>query len=490
MKTRSCIIVSFLIMTIFCFFINTAFCARFFADMVETGPKGTTVDSKIIVQDNRYRIDTKEEQKNIHIIVDKLKKKTWILVPLDKIVIEKDINDLSNLMKNPFLTLKYVTKKYDSKKMGHESINGYPCTKTVISIRGREAMTAWISNRLNFPVRIVNLESNRTVELKNISEKQVKDDVFNIPPDYRKMSKMPVPPPKWAKKIPFSPVLTPPFKKELPAGSIVRIKPLADYHIKLVLKSIADQHSIVTFLGFKDNIPNKNPSFCTYNINKGEKITSTLKETSEQADDIIIRVKKGIFSVSATLVEAPEGMILKTFHLKGFRSEGINIKPDRAFRLVMNDDGSSGKACLGKIEFFINITKEIDGGTETIHKKIDELSFTIPTKSQKIWRFPSSKKIAYIQLGIQSNNVVNLRLEQPDKPGRIPEQWKKKTGKLAAATVQPNSNTPLKKPPISIIYHANMKFHISTVRSRPSTAFASIILSPRSRHPTLSRSSS
>ena len=52
MKTRSCIIVSFLIMTIFCFFINTAFCARFFADMVETGPKGTTVDSKIIVQDN------------------------------------------------------------------------------------------------------------------------------------------------------------------------------------------------------------------------------------------------------------------------------------------------------------------------------------------------------------------------------------------------------------------------------------------------------
>jgi len=145
----------------------------------------------------------------------------------------------------------------------------------------------------------------------------------------------------------------------------------------------------------------------------------------------------------------------------------------------MNDDGSSGKACLGKIEFFINITKEID-----------ELSLYDSHQEPENMEIPLLKKIAYIQLGIQSNNVVNLRLEQPDKPGRIPEQWKKKTGKLAAATVQPNSNTPLKKPPISIIYHANMKFHISTVRSRPSTAFASIILSPRSRHPTLSRSSS
>ncbi len=451
MKTRSCIIVSFLVMTIFCFFINTAFCASFFADMVETGPKGT-VDSKIIVQDNRYRIDTKEEQKNIHIIVDKSKEKTWILVPLDKIVIEKDINDLFNLMRNPFLTLKYVTEKYDSKKMGHESINGYPCTKTAVFIRGQEAMTAWVSDRLQFPVRIVNLENHRIVDLKNISEKQVKDDVFNIPPDFKKMSKMPVPPPKWAKEIASSPVLTPPFEKKLPAGSIVRIKPLAGYHIKLVLKSIADQHSIVTILGFKDNIPNKDPSFCSYQMNKGQKITSTRKETPGQTDDIVIRVKKGIFIVNATLLEAPEGMILKTFHLKGSRSQGINIKPDRAFRLVMNDDGSNGKECLGKIEFFINITKEIDGGTETIHKKIDDISFKIPTKSQKIWRFSSSKKIAYIQLDIQSKSVVNLRLEQPDKPGRIPEQWKKKTRELAAATVQSNSNTPLKNPPISIIF--------------------------------------
>ncbi len=50
MKTRSCIILSFLAMTIFCFFTTSAFCAGFFADMVETGPKGT-VDNKIRIGD-------------------------------------------------------------------------------------------------------------------------------------------------------------------------------------------------------------------------------------------------------------------------------------------------------------------------------------------------------------------------------------------------------------------------------------------------------
>ncbi len=433
MKTRSRIIVSFLVMTIFCFFTTTAFCAGFFADMVETGPQGT-IDSRIIVQNDRYRIDTKEKQRNIHIIVDESKKKTWIMVPSDKIVIEKDINDMSNLMKNPFLVLKYLKKKYDIREVGHETIHGYPCTKSVVSIRGKEAMTAWISDRLKFPVRIVNTGNNRTIDLKNIRQGKVKDSFFKIPPDFKKMSKMPVPPPEWAKKIPFAPVLTPPFERELPAGSIIRIKPVKGYHLKSKISNgLDDKSSRFTLVAFKNGRPLKNPSYSTYTLKgTGERINGISKVQPGQADEIVIRVASGKIKVQAAWEEAPEGIILKKAHLKINQGSQYLINAKKASRLILIDTASDNLSSRGILSVYMKEAHDMGDGTIVFkQKELQKIPFNLSNGQSQNWKFSRDQKIGTFGIRILKG-AVDIRIEQPRKSGDIPPSWRLNNKNTAA----------------------------------------------------------
>ena len=437
MKTRSCGIVFFLVMTISCFFVSTAFCALFFADMVETGPEGT-VDSKIIVQDDRYRIDIKEKQKNIRIIVDRSKGKTWILVPSDKIVVEKNINSLSNLMRNPFSALRYVTEKYDSKEVGHEFINGYQCTKIAVFIRGREAMTAWIPDKLEFPVRIINLRDHSTVDLRNISEKQVKDDFFHIPPDFKKMSKMPIPPPEWAKEIPSSPVLTPPFEKEFSAGSIIRIKPVRGYYLNSkISNSLNGEPSRFTVVAFKNGHPLKDPSYSTYTIKRtGEKINATNKARPGQADEIVIRVAKGKIKVRAGWEEASEDILSNRFHLPANQSIQFDIDSKKASRLVLTDTASDGQASRGVVSAYMEEAHDMADGTTVFKKKEQQkIPFNLLNGQSQNWKFSRERKIGAFGISL-SEGAVDIRSEQPRRSGDIPPSWAKNNAGITAHKVE------------------------------------------------------
>jgi Ca-activated chloride channel family protein len=170
------------IMAGFLFWAQSTVAGQFTADMVETH-HGTNNFSRIAVKNDRYRISTRENSEEVSVIVDESRGKTWVLVPSRRIVLEKDINDPQNLVKNPFQAFRYMVEKYGSTRDGLEQIDGYRCDRISVTIQGKKAATAWMAEKLAFPVKIVNHINKRMVELKNVCEKQIDDKIFNVPPD-------------------------------------------------------------------------------------------------------------------------------------------------------------------------------------------------------------------------------------------------------------------------------------------------------------------
>lgn len=87
-------------------------------------------------------------------------------------------------------------KKIGTRRLiGQEKINGYFCYKYEIIFhnRYRGKMILWVARELNYPIRMIQVDGppvgalNR--ELTNIKEGGVKDSLFEIPGDYRKIKK-------------------------------------------------------------------------------------------------------------------------------------------------------------------------------------------------------------------------------------------------------------------------------------------------------------
>ena len=189
-----------------------AVAAEFSAGMVENKPGGKTTTSKISVKDAGYVIETQEDGMQIKVIVDQDDGKTRVLVPAEKVYLEFDNSNPVSMMNNPFLAAKYSAEKFESGSAGIETVNGFECEKTIITGQGQEIMAIWTASELDFPVRIKNsLIKGREVNLKDIHLTQFDEDFFNVPPDFKKVDRIPeqVPVPVWAGDIPSAPLLSP-----------------------------------------------------------------------------------------------------------------------------------------------------------------------------------------------------------------------------------------------------------------------------------------
>ena len=80
--------------------------ASFTAEMVEIH-KGKAKTNKIYRLDHRYRLDVEEDGSALNILVDRKSGKTRLIMPLKKVYLEIDNNDMQSLSNNPFEAYQY-----------------------------------------------------------------------------------------------------------------------------------------------------------------------------------------------------------------------------------------------------------------------------------------------------------------------------------------------------------------------------------------------
>jgi len=162
---------------------------QFTAEMVETMADQSKT-SKILVKGLKYRIEQETEGQPLYVLVDQNIGITRVVLPINEQYMEMKSQDRMSLMNDPFQGLKYSISIGETKELGTETVNGYVCDKSMISIQDQDIMTQWVSQKLNFPIKILNhVANNMTMELKNIQEGEFDDALFETPAEYTMMTK-------------------------------------------------------------------------------------------------------------------------------------------------------------------------------------------------------------------------------------------------------------------------------------------------------------
>ena len=418
-------------------FSANAFAGQFIAEIFETG-ENERQQGRIAVSGDRYRIDIVEDGRKLNIVVDQDQGKTRIVIPSEKAFLEIDNTSPQSMMNNPFQSFRFSEGQFERQETGTEIMQGHECRKILIRTQGQDVMTAWFADELGFYLKIVNhLAENMAVELKNINIKPVHDGVFSIPAGFQKLDRMPVPIPDWAQDVPAAPVLSPPFKKELSAGKILRMPVQSGFTIKVEAKNIGESSGTVTSVAFQNGRPIKEPSYSTFSLEPGGGgVTVTHKVRPDEADEIIVRTKKGHFLITPELIEAPEGIILKKDSLKSMSGKELHPVQTKKFLLRITDEHTDSTPSKGDIIFY--------EGSAQHKKELEKQSFQLENASSRVWEFPAEKKVGTISIDLWQGKI-HTRLEQPEKAGATPAAWgrtsegtpeKKKTPTDAKATTK------------------------------------------------------
>jgi hypothetical protein len=165
---------------------------QFSADLQMTGRGGQEMTGKMYFGGQHMRMDMDMRGHQSIMITDVAKKTSYMLMPQQKMYMEfnaqmagrrgPDTQDMKPMdINNPCANQEGVT----CKKVGTETVNGRSCDKWVFTGKNGETRTAWIDQKLHFPVK---MESESTTwEMKNIKEGAQPASLFEIPSDYQKM---------------------------------------------------------------------------------------------------------------------------------------------------------------------------------------------------------------------------------------------------------------------------------------------------------------
>lgn len=163
---------------------NTATVENFTADMTQR-IGDDILEGKIYVKGNKYRMDINVQGSELSIIVDHESGKQKILIHSQKIAEEVWNNSSRSLYNNPFESFYYALEKYSSIEKGSEVINGYKCKKIEIYANDEKLLTAWVANKLNWPIKILTaIGIPKNAELKNIKEEAIEENLFQLPENY------------------------------------------------------------------------------------------------------------------------------------------------------------------------------------------------------------------------------------------------------------------------------------------------------------------
>lgn len=298
-----------------------------------------TISGKIFVTDGFYRMDVKEHGDQFSVVVDRQAGMTRVFLPNQMQYIEIKSDDPVSRMSDPFQGLTFMSASAEEKDAGIDTVNGYECRKRILSMQGQDIITYWDATRLDFPIKIDNHVSSGTfAEISFISEGPIEENIFLIPPGYTKMAAPGTEPPEipdWASKVAKAPVVTPPFKRAMAAGDIIRIKVQPGKSVWVRTTGASDD-AVAKAVPFKNGRPIKSVSIFSNFAQRGV-ICDRRNETAAEADEIVVRAFEGTMTVEA---KSPNMQEQRVAAGESF-SYGVTSSENIELRLVDVSDGPS-----------------------------------------------------------------------------------------------------------------------------------------------------
>ncbi|MCK5124627.1 MAG: DUF4412 domain-containing protein [candidate division Zixibacteria bacterium] len=309
---RLTVAVILIIMIAFC---NQGISAEFSADLQETIGKKTSV-GKIFVKGLKYRMEKMEGDLPLIILVDQETNVTQVINVSEKAYIEMPSTDMQSLTNDPFQSLKYIADIPDAsiKQIGKETVSGIECNKSTVLYGETDYFTQWVSGKYDFPLKIIaHAADDMVVELINIKEGAVDDALFAVPEGYTLIAEEQPPPPAepvkekplfpdWMKDAASAELVELPLEKVMVAGDMIRIKVMAGMNIAVFGTNNHGGNSTFYAIPCLNGEPIDEPSavFAEYGSTRafsmmmqGQLWPTTLTETPDQADIVLVRVEEG-----------------------------------------------------------------------------------------------------------------------------------------------------------------------------------------------------
>lgn len=156
--------------------------AEFSATMV-LKQQGRVMPGKIYIKDGKMRQDFIDENGHTITIVRRDKRRVWIIMPWEKTYVELP---LSVYLPGQFLQI--PPEAVSRRRVCTEEMCGYQVDRIEISVPGDSRQTYWVAPKLGVPIKAVCPARQYSVEYSNISERQLEDRLFEVPPGCQKVA--------------------------------------------------------------------------------------------------------------------------------------------------------------------------------------------------------------------------------------------------------------------------------------------------------------
>ncbi len=168
---------------------------------------------------NQYRYDFEEDGMKGIVIVHSGANQTAILVPDKKFVHKTTCDGMMSRMNDPVQSYEAYKKHGTENETGLEIIDGFECQIKEIKQGDTKVFTAWYSEKLKFPLKIVaHFAENTFMELIDVKKWKAEPSYFEVPKDYTEVDEQmrpnipePPPPETWNQtevNIPFEGTLS------------------------------------------------------------------------------------------------------------------------------------------------------------------------------------------------------------------------------------------------------------------------------------------
>jgi hypothetical protein len=385
----------------------SALAASFSADMVIT-KKGKAETGKFYFSGQYYRMDTTEDGKPTVVIVDKGKNIHRLLDVNEKVYYEIPSDDFRVMSNDAFKASEYMVKNYESRKEGMEKINGMECEKQVVLAEKEVIHAAWISKKLNFPIKLVTYYEGKeryVCELKDIKQGNLPKNIFKIPADFKQKED-----PAAAierkreeqrKAEEALPALTKVGREKAPcyvkiaAGGELHISIDTDREAFLEVTNMVVEDSEFTLTRYRNGKPSEVYPPSPWKLDRNGRNTWDFNDDSDRrderslVDEVVIKVNKGL--VYAYMRQRGEDR--KDFYNRGKLQNGAEVDPKRAVTVKITGDNPFGPNTTGK--FYLSH----ESGA-----KSEVVPFTVENGKTLTWDYPASKGINGLDVMIKEGD--------------------------------------------------------------------------------------
>ena len=411
-----------------------ALAASFTADLVMT-EKGKTETGKFYLSGSNYRMEMIEDGKPTVVIADKKKNVHRLLDVNEKIFYEIPSDDWRAMSNDPFKAAEYMAKKYESRKEGREKINGMECEKQVVLADNKIIHAAWISKKLNSPIKLVTYYEGKersVCELKNIKPGNLPKNMFKPPADFKQKEDPAAAEERkreeQRKAEEALPALTTAGRERVPcyvkiaAGGELHIAIDTDRDAFLEVTNMVAGDSEFILSRFRDGKPSDVYAPKTWKLDRNGHYNKDFNDESDRrsgdksddsyrrshdtlVDEVVIKVDKGL--VYAYMRQS--GKDRKDFYNRGHLQNGTGSDPKRPVTVKITGDNPFGPKTTGK--FYLRH----ESGA-----KSDVVPFTVENGKTLTWDYPASKGVKGLDVTIkEGDGRAKISLIQPPDPKKV-----------------------------------------------------------------------